>query len=120
MMNARPLFAGMTCRNSTRASNPPADAPIPTTQGSESRTTVRRRLDLAAFVGLARVEAMVLAQQYKARVYGNAPNRACNLPAIFLRGPGAGVQRLQAPRRADLRQRVRNRSHRPAAFPCLR
>src|SRR6266446_2872981 len=51
MMKARPLFAGMICRNSTSASNPPAEAPIPTTQGDDSRLALSSRARCAAVRG---------------------------------------------------------------------
>ncbi len=49
MMNAIPLVAGMASRNSTSASKPPAEAPIPTTQKAGIRRgTVRLDRRVAA------------------------------------------------------------------------
>src|ERR1700690_1485811 len=96
MMNARPLFDGMTRRNSTRASNPPADAPIPTTQGSESRTTERRRFDLAAFVGLARVEAMVLAQQVQSASLRQRPEQGLQSARYFFTRSWGGGSKISS------------------------
>src|SRR5467141_3793104 len=66
MMKARPLFVGVTRRNSTSASNPPAEAPIPTTQsggcrltlGGSARCTAARRA--AGLDPLVRVTPMLL------------------------------------------------------------
>jgi len=76
MMKARPLLAGMTCRNSKSASNPPAEAPIPTTQGDDSRllleltgsrcTAARRGAGLNT---RPRLNTHVLVQSPKVRVY---------------------------------------------------
>src|SRR5260370_18033415 len=79
MMKARPLFAGVTRRNSTSASNPPAEAPIPTTQGEDirlplgggARRTAARRA--VGFDFLPRLTTIVHARLPKARVYVTRP-----------------------------------------------
>src|SRR6266481_7158967 len=99
MMKARPLFAGVTRRNSTSASNPPAEAPIPTTHGEGTRLpggegTCCSAARRAGFDFLPRLTAIARAQLPKARVYVTRPCKdsfdlafafdlACPWPARF-------------------------------------